>query len=68
MSRRAHARRLQNLQQGRRRMQMLDESPTFITPRAMIQLDLPLEESPKIHRNAHPRNRNNAQIKRSPRD
>lgn len=47
MSRRAHARRLQNLQQGRRRMQMLDESPTFITPRGMIQLDLPLEESPQ---------------------
>lgn len=46
MSIRMHRRRLHLLQQGRRRMQMLDESPTFITPRGTIQLDLPLEESP----------------------
>ena len=44
---RAQLRRLQNLQQGRRRMLMLDESPTFITPRGMTQQVLPLDESPQ---------------------
>jgi hypothetical protein len=44
---RAHLRRLQISQQARRRMQMLDESPTFITPRGMTQLVLPLVESPQ---------------------
>ena len=47
MSKRAHQRRLQILQQGRRRMQMLDESPTFVTPQGMTQLVLPLVESPR---------------------
>jgi len=47
VSKRAHLRRLLISQQARRRMQMLDESPTFITPQGMTQLVLPLEESPQ---------------------